>query len=190
MGLLNFKEQNYNFLFVLLIAHFVSLIAFEYPCMSDENKKITGIGIRAGKTVSLEPDELESIEVFADYNYPWSSYLLTGFIIGTKSSISAGFLTQGDDEQLLTTLSQLLVITNEGEDISFDLGGGIAFIGNNRVGKHDFGGIFQFNYNFGVTLLDLYKEISLGYRWFHLSDAGIENGQGLNRHTLEIIYNF
>lgn len=104
--------------------------------------------------------------------------------------MSAGVINQDGDGEPLSTLSQLIVLTNEGEDISFDLGGGIGLLGDDKIGDHDFGTVFQFNYNLGITLLDLYRDISAGYRWFHLSDGGIGDGQGLNRHVIELRYDF
>lgn len=148
------------------------------------------LGVRAGKSVNIEIDDFKSLEIFSDYNYPWQSEFIPGFILHTKTSMSAGVLEQDNDNELLTTLSQLIVLANETNEISFDLGGGVALVGDDRIGNHNFGTMFQFNYNIGITLIDLFNDISAGYRWFHLSDGGIGDGQGLNRHILELRYDF
>lgn len=168
---------------------FLIFLSTDISLASDLKDKI-GIGLRAGRSVHLEVDDFYSLEIFAEYSYPWESTCIPGFIIHTKSVLSAGVINQDGDGEPLSTLSQLIVLTNEGEDISFDLGGGIGLLGDDKIGDHDFGTVFQFNYNLGITLLDLYRNISAGYRWFHLSDGGIGDGQGLNRHVIELRYDY
>ncbi len=149
-----------------------------------------GIGIYFGKSITLEPNDFKSVELLLYYSYPWKSKVIPGFILSTRTVGSIGVLNQEGDSELLTTFSQLIVLTNSSENIAFDIGGGFALLGNDQIGDHFFGTLFQFNYNVGVTLVRLYKDFSLGYRLFHISDGGLEGGHGLNRHVLELRYEF
>lgn len=173
-----------------LILVVLTFTAFTNSAFTSDLGSSLSLGIRGGISAPTEVDDFKSAEVFSNYRYPWISTALPGFLVYTKSSLSAGVMDQDGDSEVLTSFSQLIEITNEKHDIAFDLGGGIALLGDDKIGNHDFGTVFQFNYNLGLTLIDIYKDLSMGYRWFHLSDGGIGDGQGLNRHTLELVYMF
>lgn len=179
--------NKYLTIFILAV---ITVTAFANSAFTSELDSKLSLGIRGGISAPTEVDDFKSAEIFSNYRYPWVSTALPGFLVYTKSSLSVGVMDQDGDSEVLTSFSQLIEITNENHDIAFDLGGGIALLGDDKIGNHDFGTVFQFNYNLGLTLINLYKDISLGYRWFHLSDGGIGDGQGLNRHTLELVYMF
>lgn len=175
----------YIFLLILLVSVF-----FPKKSVLSEDQNRFALGIRAGKSVHLEYDDFESIEAFGEYIYPWKSTFVPGFTLHTRTSLSTGIINQDGDKGSLTTLSQLLVLTNSGNEISFDMGGGFGFVGDDKVGNHNFGTKFQLSYNLGITLHYLFNDVSIGYRWFHLSDGGLGDGQGLNRHIIDLRYEF
>ena len=111
------------------------------------------------------------------------------WILGTGLNGSIGVLIQDGDSALLSTLGPVIYIRSPGGRVTFDAGGGFALIGEKEVGNHSFGGLFQFTAHGGLSYRFKWN-VALGYRFFHVSDGGIFNGNGLNRHLLELSYSF
>lgn len=160
------------------------------PAVKAEKIEKNAIGVRLGISNFNEKDFL-SYELFGRYGLPW--YWEVGrnknWNIQTMLSYSLGGLTQSDDTGFLATSGPVISFSNVPTGLIFDAGGGIAFLSKERVGKHNFGGNFQFTLHAGVSY-KVYKNLAVGYRFFHISDAGINNGKGLNRHLIELSYRF
>lgn len=57
-------------------------------------------------------------------------------------------------------------------------------------GSKDFGELFQFTSHIGLNL-DLWEHLRLGYRFQHMSNAGLSgHNPGLNLHMLSMSYLF
>ena len=100
-----------------------------------------------------------------------------------------GALDQSGDAAFLATLGPHSELIHKPTGIIFDLGGGGAYLSERKVGSHNFGGKFQFTASGGVKYIIL-RNFAIGYKFFHFSDAGIKDGNGLNRHLLELSYRF
>jgi len=170
---------------------FASFIFFQFIFYAHSNEfKKNALGIRFGISNYREQDIL-SYELFGRIGLPWFLMLDKNgnWQIETLVSYSLGLLDQSGDTAFLGTFGPAIAIINKPTGLIFDTGVGGALISEDKVGGHNFGMNFQFTAHGGISYI-IGWNIALGYRFFHLSDAGINNGQGLNRHLLELSYRF
>ncbi len=162
---------------------------FNFCAHSNEFKK-NALGIRFGISNYREEDFL-SYELFGRIGLPWLLILDKNgnWQIETLVSYSLGLLDQSGDTAFLGTFGPAIAIINKPTGLIFDTGSGGALISEDKVGGHNFGGNFQFTAHGGISYI-IGWNITLGYRFFHVSDAGIINGHGLNRHLSELSYRF
>lgn len=166
----------------------ITLFIFLPKNLIAQNKN--DIGFRYGWSFFLENNDFETFELYYLRDLPWIFYKNNFFYINMNVNISGGLIKQDNAKDFFSTFSSNLVFTGFNGRASADIGGGFALISDDFVGEHKFGGPFQFNYNWGVTLHRLFKNLGVGYRWYHLSDAGIFNGKGLNRNLIEVFLEF
>jgi len=133
--------------------------------------------------------DFRSYEAFWVYGLPWSWRVFSNWILSTRLNASLGAITQGKDAGFFTTLSPGIALSPSGGRLTLDTGGGFALISEDKLGRHDFGGPFLFAAHGGISY-EFGWNLALGYRFFHLSDGGIYNGHGLNRHLLELSHRF
>lgn len=155
-----------------------------------QNKHKNDLGLRFGWSFFLEDNDFETFEVYFLRDLPWIFYKNGSLYVNMNVNVSGGVLKQDNDKDYFSTVSSNLVVNAFNEKLSADIGGGFALLSDDFVGDHKFGGPFQFNYNFGVKLHRIFRNFGIGYRWYHLSDAGIFNGRGLNRNIIEVFYEF
>lgn len=176
--------KNFFSLFIIFLIFFIPFrVAAESRVKND-------VGFRFGWSFFLEDNDFETFEIYYLRDLPWIFYSNEIFYVNMNVNVSGGLLKQDNDKDYFSTYSSNLVVNALNGRLSADIGGGFALISDDFVGDHKFGGPFQFNYNFGVTLHRLFKNFGIGYRWYHLSDAGIFDGRGLNRNIIEIMYEF
>lgn len=147
------------------------------------------ISIALGTSNSNEKD-FRLLELRGNISLPFFKYVVEGkFKILPLADISVGSLMQGDEFDLLTTLTSGIAILTFSNRVNMDAGGGFAILSDDVVGQYNFGGYIQFALHAGIHFR-LTDNLYLGYRFFHISDAGIFDGNGLNRHLLELGYAF
>jgi hypothetical protein len=128
-------------------------------------------------------------EVFTIYELPWRWRPYLDWVIATRWNLDGGLIRSRGDNELLITSGPGVAIRKNGWPIWIDGGVGLAFLSNDKIGTRDFGAPIQFtahggiSYNFGWNLV-------LGYRFYHMSDAGFFDGKGVNRQLLELSYHF
>jgi hypothetical protein len=69
---------------------------------------------------------------------------------------------------------------------------GASLLSRNEFGRQDMGGPFHIVVTTGVRI-PIYKAIGVGYRFHHMSDAGLyqnHNAKGVDTHMLEMTYTF
>lgn len=153
-----------------------------------EDVNLEELGFRFGTELNTERLSYRTYEVFTNLGLPWSVQY-SNWIIRIRANASLGAINQGGDTDFFTTFGPELAISNERFPLLIDGGGGIGFLSDDRIGRQNFGGILQFNAHAGLSCEILWN-VALGYRFFHMSDAGIFDGHGVNRHLFELIYRF
>ena len=137
------------------------------------------------------PENFESYDVSANFELPWKNYSTSGWGIGTRLMTSAGVLRGDGKDALVVSIVPELTLGSMDGRYTLDLGIGGALLSRHRFGTQDFGGPFQFALTSGLSI-PLYKKLSLGYRFMHYSDAGINGSDtiGADLHMIELIYGF
>ncbi|HSE83214.1 MAG TPA: acyloxyacyl hydrolase [Thermodesulfobacteriota bacterium] len=154
-----------------------------------EDAGFTDLGFRFGISTHMEKFDIESYEVFTVYRLPWAWRLFPDWFLSTRITGSAGVITQDDDTGLISSLEPVIALSRTGGRLLLETGGGITILSDNKLGGHDFGGPNLFTVHGGISYRIL-KNIAVGYQFHHISDGGIFDGKGLNRHLLELSYRF
>jgi hypothetical protein len=137
-------------------------------------------------------EDFQQYDVAVAARLPWSWYSESGWGVGTRAMASVGALTAAGDTAFLTTFVPGIFAGPRDSVLSVDLGAGVALLSRREFGRQDFGGIFQFALTLGLTLpVPFTERFGIGYRFHHLSDAGLyDGGKGVDVHMLEITYKF
>jgi len=71
-----------------------------------------------------------------------------------------------------------------------DIGVGASLLSRNEFGRQNMGGPFHVVFTTGVGI-PIYKAIGVGYRFHHMSDAGLyRDAKGVDTHMMEMTYTF
>lgn len=137
------------------------------------------------------PEDFKEYDVSANFHFPWNSYSTSGWGISSRLMASAGILRGAGENALVVSLIPELTLGSEDGRFVLDLGAGGALFSRYRFGTQDYGGPFQFALTSGVTV-PLYKNLGLGYRFLHYSDAGVNGSDttGADFHMVEFSYRF
>ena len=177
---------------VVLLSFLWGLLA---PGLSySEEMRLLSISVRArisGATVlgEQQPEEFQEFDVMANFGLPWESYSTSGWGVGTRLMASAGLLRGAGETGLVVSLIPGLALGSKDGRFFVDMGAGGALLSRYQFGTQDFGGPFQFALTVGAGF-PLYKQLGLGYRFMHYSDAGVHGGDtiGADFHMIEFTY--
>lgn len=135
------------------------------------------------------PEAFDEYDLSANFELPWQYQSASGWRLGTRLMASAGGLHGAGETALATSLVPQIVLSSEDGRFSIDLGLGGALLSRHRFGTQDFGGPFQFALTLGIGV-PLYKNLGLGYRFQHYSDAGLNGPDtiGVDLHMIEFSY--
>lgn len=136
-------------------------------------------------------EEFTQYDISANFKLPWDVPVCSGWGISTRLMASAGIFSNSNENALAVFLIPLIVFGSRDDRFSLDIGAGGAALTEHVFGEHDFGGPFQFALTTGVSVL-LYGGYSMGYRFLHYSDAGLNGPDttGADLHMIELIYLF
>ncbi|MDN3556864.1 acyloxyacyl hydrolase [Halomonas maura] len=137
------------------------------------------------------PEDFQEYDVSANLALPWKRYSTSGWGMGTRLMASTGMLRGAGENALVVSLIPELTLGSEDGRFVLDLGAGGALFSRHRFGTQDFGGPFQFALTLGVGV-PLYKNLGIGYRFLHYSDAGVNGSDttGADFHMIEFSYRF
>ncbi len=137
------------------------------------------------------PENFEEYDVSANFELPWERYSTSDWGVGTRLMASTGMLRGAGEKALVVSLIPELTLGSEDGRFILDLGAGGALFSRHRFGTQDYGGPFQFALTVGVGV-PLYKNLGLGYRFLHYSDAGVNGSDttGADFHMIELSYRF
>lgn len=177
---------------IVLIVFLCALFAPD-PSYSDDFR-LLNISVRArisGATVlgEQQPEEFQEFDVMATFGLPWESYSSSGWGVGTRLMASAGLLRGAGETGLVVSLIPGVALGSKDGRFFLDMGAGGALLSRYQFGTQDFGGHFQFALTVGAGF-PVYKQLGLGYRFMHYSDAGVHGGDtiGADFHMIEFTY--
>jgi hypothetical protein len=140
-------------------------------------------------TSNFNEEDFRSIELRGNYSLPFFNYTAKDrkFELLPVVNLSFGSLKQDQDIVFFSTLTSGIAIIALNNSMILDAAGGFAFLTDDQIGARNFGGYFQLAAHTGIYY-KLTQNVLIGYRFYHISDAGIFDGHGLNRHLLKIGY--
>ena len=172
-----------KYIFILIIS--VSCI-YSPNVANSEDIEYRTLGLRLG-TSSFNERDFKSLEIDSDIGLPFlfNFHSKPGLNLKPIFGFSAGGLKQGKDIGYLFTLTMGMAMFALNNRLIVDLSGGGALVTEDKIGEHNFGGPFQLSAHTGLSY-KITERFLAGYRYYHLSDAGIFDGRGLNRHLVEL----
>ncbi len=135
------------------------------------------------------PEAFTEYAVSANLGLPWESYSVSGWGLGSQVMASAGILRGAGESAFVVSLIPGLALGSEDKKFALDVGAGGALLSRQHFGTQDYGGPFQFAVTLGVSM-PLYKNLGLGYRYMHYSDAAVYGSDttGADLHMVEFRY--
>lgn len=147
------------------------------------------VGLRAGINDKRNDEFFSKYEAYANFDLPWNWSSESGWVFGTFIGINIGMVVC-EDNAFVGSIGPGIYLYTPAKGIAFSAGIYPTYIGRSKFGEEDFGETFQFTSACGVNL-NFYRNWTLGYRFQHMSNAGIFNeNPGLNTHMLEVGYRF
>ena len=147
-------------------------------------------GLRTGFSATSWKDNFWQGEAFATHNLRWRWHSDSGWHLQTRLDLSAGALRQRGDEGFVGTLGPTLVLGKGDFPLTFEAGSSPTILSRDEFSGANFGVPFQFTNHAGVGCR-IYKQLSAGYRFQHMSNAGISKyNSGLDLHMFELSYRF
>ena len=152
------------------------------------------VGFRGGansNTLGIPPTEKEDFEQFDAFvamKIPGGWSYKSGWEIGFRLNGSVGVLQGGGDEGFIGTLSPGIVFRKPDWRLTIDGGPGLGFLTQEHYGRQDIGGPVQI-IGHGALTIDLGSNLALGWRFHHMSDAGMYGtNRGVDLHLFELSY--
>jgi len=148
------------------------------------------IGARVGTNAGDDArSDLQRYDIYSQLELPWRWRTDPGIEVSTHLEVTAGLLRNDEDSTVIASLSPGLGFSDSSQRIRFAASIGLAVIPDYRLGPENFGGPVQFTYGGGISFR-LYKQLVLGYRAQHFSDARIygSDNRGVDMHMLELSY--
>ena len=136
-------------------------------------------------------EDFSNYDVSASFKFPWAWEAESGWEADTRLMTSLGAIQGGEQTALTVSLIPQVAVQLRGWErwFALDIGAGGAVLSRSRFGDQDFGGHWQFAATGGLSI-PLFKQLKLGYRYLHYSDAGLigPDTTGADLHMLELIY--
>lgn len=136
-----------------------------------------------------QPEQFQEYDLAAHFGMPWQRYSESGWGVGTRLMASAGLMRNGGENALVVSLVPGIAFGSEDERFAVDMGAGAALLSQHRFDSQDYGGPFQFALTVGLGF-PVYKQLGLGYRYLHYSDAGVNGPDtiGADFHMVEFYW--
>jgi len=177
-----FRIDNRAWLMVCLVAAAAAASAQEF--------RVESFGGRYGLSFGDQRGSFTEGEGFVDLNLPWGWDLGSSWNLQTKLNASAGWLGGNSQESLVASIGPALSLRPARFPLSVEGGVSPTYLSDYIFGKWNFGTAFQFTSYIGVNL-DFTKHLRLGYRFQHMSNAGLSaNNPGLNMNMFALSYVF
>ena len=148
------------------------------------------VGTRGGLSFNGNTDRFRQIEAFADLNLPWHWNFYSDWSLQPFADFSAGWLEGEHANAAIGSLGPALELRRGTFPLTLVGGSSPTLLSRHDFGNRDFGDDFQFTSYIGLNW-DITRNISLGWRFQHMSNAGISKpNPGLNMQMISLSYRF
>ncbi|MBA4178697.1 MAG: hypothetical protein C0505_19380 [Leptothrix sp. (in: Bacteria)] len=153
-----------------------------------------GMRARVGEKRVLgeaQPESFRAYDLSAQFRLPWQHAWPSGWHLGSRLITTAGLMRGAGKTALVVSATPVAVLSSASARTSVDIGLGLALLSEHRFAQQDYGGPLQGTLTFGVTL-PLGRQLGLGYRFVHYSDAGAygRGTIGADFHMIELVHRF
>jgi hypothetical protein len=148
------------------------------------------IGGRVGTNVGDDGRSvLHRYDIHAQWALPWQWRLQQGVTLKPVVEATAGLLHNDDESALIGSVTTGVDFAAGTSGFYLSATAGLLLVSDYRLGPEDFGGPLQGTFGAGVGFR-IGKQLSLGYRYDHFSDAGLygSDNRGVDMHMLELRY--
>jgi lipid A 3-O-deacylase len=148
------------------------------------------VGTRGGASFDSGQNRFWQTEAFADSDLPWKWNFCSDWRFQPRVDVSAGWLEGEHSDAFAGTVGPMVELRKGTFPLVLEGGSSPTILSRDRFGARNFGERFQFTSHIGLTWY-ITKQDSLGYRFQHMSNAGISQpNPGLNLQMLELSYRF
>jgi lipid A 3-O-deacylase len=152
--------------------------------------KLGAAGFRYGIGGNSSSADFNEGELFADWNLPWRWDLGHDVWLQMRLDSSVGWLGDPAKTGAIVTAGPGIRLGCEHFPLSLEAGSNPTILGEEHFAGKDFGSAIQFTTYCGVSL-DLGAHVRLGYRYQHMSNAGLgDNNPGLNLNMFSLSFVF
>lgn len=147
-------------------------------------------GARAGFYANGANSDFNQAEAFINLNLPWRWELGSQWHLQSRFDGSIGWLGEPGAIAGVVTVGPSLLLGRQSFPLSLEGGVSPTLLTRADFRTKDLGIPFQFTSHLGLNL-DLFSRIRLGYRFQHMSNAGVgRHNPGLNMHMFGLSYLF
>lgn len=155
-----------------------------------QNTSLESAGTLFGASATSNAHDFHQVDAFLNVSLPWRWDLGKDWFVQTRFDFSAGWLGWTEADTAVITMGPSFLFRRESVPLSFEGGIGPTILSRYDLISKNFGEPLQFTTYAGFNL-DFGKHFRVGYRFQHMSNAGInEHNPGLNLHMLKISYLF
>lgn len=170
----------------LLLCTAIGICCYPGHCAAAEGSW-DSVGIRGGLSTDNKDHNLREIEAFAAYRLPWELRARSGWGVGPQIQVTAGFLNSAGEYGFIGSLGPAFILGKTGFPLEIDLGFSGAVLTRDKFQDRDYNGYGQFISHGGVNYR-CSPSLGLGYRYQHMSNAGINgiSNPGVNMHLISL----
>ncbi|MGC9943372.1 MAG: acyloxyacyl hydrolase [Verrucomicrobiota bacterium] len=148
------------------------------------------IGTRGGTSLNMNGRSFQQAEMFADLNVPITWKFCSDWRLQPRFDISGGWLGGEHTDAFVATFGPEIELRKGRFPITLEGGSSPTVLTKDRFGGENFGDHVQFTSHIGLNWY-LTEHFSLGYRFQHMSNAGLGNpNPGLNMNVFSFTYHF
>ena len=155
-----------------------------------EDFHVDSAGGRLGSSFGSLGAEFAGADAFLNWALPWRWDVSREGWLQTRLDLSAGWLGDRRTDAFIGTLGPSIILGRNKFPVSLEAGISPTIISRYQFATRDLGSLFQFTSHVGLNL-DILSNLRLGYRFQHMSNAGISHSNpGLNLHIVGVSYLF
>ena len=172
---------------------YVAVLATFFQCLCMGQSLAAGfelesVGARGGLSDNAN---FTQVEGFIDWNLPWRWDWTSDWHLQTKLDSSLGWVQAESRSAAIGAAGPGLMLKYDQVPVTLEGSFCPTFMSRSTFGEKDLGSVVQFTTGVGLNL-DITKHIRIGYRFSHMSNAGIDSkhNDGLNMHMVALSYVF
>jgi hypothetical protein len=173
-----------------LVVLAIGNLFFRLEFCEAQSLSLESVGARIGSSFAGGSKYFLQSEAFGVVNLPWSWDLGRSWELKWQAEASVGWLGNPSKDAAIGTVGPAFLVRWDDFPINFQAGGSPTLLSSYKFGSEDFGTHVQFT-TYGGFNWDLNKCIRAGYRFQHMSNAGLDShNPGLNMHVFCLSYLF